>query len=250
VYPYIPLGMKNGILFDADELSASIDFCSYAGILTGYDDNSFRAEAKTTRAQIATVFVRMDAFQKIAELDKITATDLGKISILDDDILYSTLYDSNKLSSKVHKDENGIEYVRFIPDNTTGTVQINLKQNELENTDFYKMKYVKFKYRIKYEGSSKKNPYLDVGLRWPDEQWLTDSNKPYISSEGEWLEGTVCYDDFTASKLTSLPNKSLDTYFYTFKPWDNNQKLDSDCYFDISEIVFCDNALTASMYKF
>lgn len=236
--------------FDHNELSKAIDFCSSVGILTGYDDNSFKAGAITTRAQIATVFVRMEDIEKLAELDKDAAASKGKISIVNADALYEILNDSNKLSTKSLNNENGIRYVRFVPDDALGTVQIDLYQNKLDGVDFYNKKYVKVKYRIRYDGTSKTSPYLDVGLRWPDEQWLSDSDKPYISNQNEWLEATVCYDDFTASRLVSLPFQSLDTYFYTFKPWDNKTELNSNCYFDIAEIVFCDNKLTSDLYKF
>ena len=236
--------------FDIGELTDAIDFCSSAGLLTGYDDNSFKAGATTTRAQIAAVFVRMEEFEKSAELDKSAAASSKKISITSADELYSILDDSNNLSTKSLKRENGKDYVRFLPKDTHGTVQIDLYQNKLDGVDFYEKKYVKFKYRIKYDGTSKTSPYLDVGLRWPDEQWLDNSDKPYISKQDEWLEATVCYDDFTASRLTSLPFESLDTYFYTFKPWDNKTDLSSDCYFDIAEIVFCDSERTADLYKF
>ena len=236
--------------FDADELSAAVDFCSSAGILTGYDDNTFRANVNMTRAQVAAVIIRMGDFSKVAELDKVKASKSGMIAVVNDDVLYKILNDSKNFSTKSHKTEGNIGYVRFVPEDVTGTVQIDLYQNKLENVDFFEKKYVKFKYRISYSASSKTSPRLDVGLRWPDEQWLDNAAKPYITSEGEWLDGIVCYDDFTASKLISLPYKSLDTYFYTFKPWDNNQKLNSNCYFDIAEVVFCDTALTAGMYKF
>ncbi|MBQ7821875.1 MAG: S-layer homology domain-containing protein [Clostridia bacterium] len=235
--------------YDLDELTSAIDFCVKAGIIDGYDDGSFRADAFTTRAQVAAIFTRMDDFLADCVFDTQAAIENGDIFTIDADDLYEILNDSRKSSTKSLLEENGTDFVRFIPsENKQGTVQIDLHQNKLNGIDFYKLKYMKVKYRIDFDPYITENR-LDVGLRWPAEQWLFPALRPFIRETGTWHSGLVCYDDFNASSV-DLPNQSLDTYFYTFKPWGNNVQLNTEHYFDIEEIVFFDDPIIAKAFKF
>ena len=173
----------------------------------------------------------------------------GHAVVVDAQTLNQALSDYLQNSNKEYLEENGNGFVRFAPSVSSGTVQVVLYQRDLEGVDYYEMKYVKFKYRINCNaaltGSS-----LDVGLFWPSEQWLHKSKRPFISKTDEWLTGEVCYNDFTESTLTTLPNKSLDTYFYSFKPFGNNKALSAENYFDLEAVAFFDDAVIAQCFEF
>jgi hypothetical protein len=246
---YIAKAIQETDDFDINELEKAISICVNAGIINGYDDGTFKPQAKCTRAQIAAIIGRTSDYLVRCNYDFDAAIDDGSVIVLDGKMLYSILNDSKKKSTKTYSEDG---YVRFVPVNTeNGTVQIDLYQKNVEGLDVYKKKYVKFRYRLTRDADPAKTQTLNIGLRWPQhEQWLSPYTKPVIKTFGEWQTGITYYDYFTAHTTVELPHQSLDTYYYTIKPWENNVKLSDEYYFDISHVAFFENEYMAEKYEF
>ncbi|MBQ4137470.1 MAG: S-layer homology domain-containing protein, partial [Clostridia bacterium] len=240
--------VKEGADFDADELTSAISVCVNAGIINGYDDGKFKPSINTTRAQIAAVIGRINDYLARCDYDFDSAKNDGSVVVLDSKDLDLILTDSKKSSTKTYSVDG---YVRFVPVNSeSGTVQIDLYQKDVDGLDFFDKKFVKFRYRLTRDADLKQEQTLDVGLRWPSEQWLSSYKRPVIKEFGEWQTGIVCYNYFTANGKTKLPYQSMDTYFYTIKPWGNNVVLSDEYYFDISDVAFFESEYMAEKYEF
>jgi hypothetical protein len=235
--------------YDLEELKSAIEYCSMAGIISGYDDGTFRANAKCTRAQLATMMMRFGSISENSTLDTESAIADGHMIYVSADELAELIYDINGISNITLEAENGVSFVRAVPTASSGTVFLCLAQSRFDRLDIYKHKYFKIKCRIGCE-SAQKLRSVDIGLRWSGgEQWLATSDRPAIPESGVWFTGTVCYDQYTESS-SKLPNTSNATYYYSIKPWGNNVKLYDSNFFDIEAVAFFDDETLANSFEF
>lgn len=235
--------------FDISELESAIEYCTMGKIISGYDDGSFKANAKCTRAQLATIMMRFDTLAQNSELDTEKAIADGRMIYASASELAEKLYDSRSSSSMSLESENGVDFVRVVPTKSSGTVMICLAQTRFDGLDIYKHKYFKVKFRLGCE-STQKVRSLDIGLLWTNgEQWLATSDRPAIPESGVWYTGMVCYDQYTESS-SKLPYASNHSYYYSIKPWGNNITFYEGNYFDIEAVAFFDDETLASNFEF
>ena len=217
------------------ELGEAVSVCVSAGIISGYDDNTFKPKNLSTRAQVAAVFTRLENYLRTAMPDINALVESGNAYVYNADALYNSMIVSTTNASKEVINDDGVSCLRFTPTVNKGTVQISLPQTKLdEGLDFYDYGVIRIKYKVQ-NGESK----LDIGLRFPQEQWL-DANGPYrpTNHNGVWTDAIICYEYFTGSSLVNLPFAPYENHIYTFKPWGNNQQIPADAYFEIEKIAF------------
>lgn len=237
-------GFSDSLSYDADVYEAILD-CQAAGILKGYEDNSFRGLGNSTRAEAAAVFCRYEKFILGTTYNADALEDKGRAYIYDADELDGKLTTEAKNSDVSKYSDTGVECIRFDPTTNFGTVQINLKQSDFEGVDFYKYPYM----RVKYKVTNGENQ-LDIGFRWyGGEQWLAYAYRP-VNVMDKWCEGIVFYDDFTNNANVKLPYESRSDYYYTFKPWGNNMEIPEGSYFEIEKIGFFKDLPTAEKVDF
>ncbi|MBO7148522.1 MAG: S-layer homology domain-containing protein [Clostridia bacterium] len=236
---------------DADrmqnDLKDAVSVCVGAGIISGYDDNTFKSTNNSTRAQVAAVFTRLDTFLSDAKPDIESLVAAKKAFVYDAATLNDVLFVSTANATKELVDDEGISAVRFTPSVAKGTVQINMLQSRFKDgVDFYRNGYVRMKLKV-VNGASK----MDIGLRWNQEQWL-DANGPFrpVCPNGEWSDSIVAIHNFTGNEKAKTPSESLSTYFYTFKPWGNNSQIPAGAYFEIEKIGFFTDENTARNVDF
>ncbi len=214
------------------ETKAAIEKLVGAQIIKGYDDNTFKPQALSTRAEVAAMIYRMECFLNEAEFDIGTACENGAIVKLDSDKLAQILTVYGKSATVLPYNDNGTACVRIDPVIANGTVRVDLAQNKTD-VDFYNMPYMVVNYKLT-NGEKR----LDVGLVGSfGEQWTRDALRR-ANTDGKWVKSVTCYDDETASTIATLPNTSDASYVYTFKPWGNNNEIPEGSYFEIESIYF------------
>ena len=236
---------------DADRMQAdlkeAVSVCVGAGIISGYDDNTFKSTNNSTRAQVAAVFTRLDIFLSTAKPDVNALVAAKRAYVYDAEVLNDVLFINTANATKELVDDNGVTAVRFTPTVAKGTVQINMPQSRFgDGVDFYNYGYVRMKLKV-VNGASK----MDMGLRWNQEQWLA-GNGPHrpVCPNGEWVDAIVSIQHFTANEKAKTPSESLSSYFYTFKPWGNNSQIPAGAYFEIEKVGFFTDENTAKNVDF
>lgn len=229
------------------ELGEAVQVCVAAGIISGYDDNTFKPANLSTRAQVAAVFSRLDSFLAKAKPDVDALVRSKKAIVLEGEELNKVLLVMSANANKELYDDNGVSCVRFVPTTKAGTVQINVYQRRIEGADFFKLGAMRIRYKL-INGEKR----FDIGLIANMQQWL-DANGPYRPEniEGEWVDAITEYANFVGNASSILPNESRDDYAYTFKPWGNGRSdIPVDSYFEIEKIGFFSDAETAANVEF
>ncbi|MBQ7821352.1 MAG: S-layer homology domain-containing protein [Clostridia bacterium] len=229
------------------ELGDAVGVCVSAGIISGYDDNTFKPDNLSTRAQVAAVFTRLDAYLLSAKPDINALEAAGRAYVYTADELENAIFVNTANATKELVDDNGVACLRFTPTVEKGTVQINLLQSRFDDgVDFYNQGVMRIKLKVT-NGANK----LDIGLRWTKEQWLS-SNGPHRPTcpNGEWVDAVVAYENFTGNTAAPLPYESHPAYFYTFKPWGNNSQIPEGAHFEIEKIGFFTDLNTANNVEF
>ncbi len=215
-----------------------VKFCTKNGIITGYSDNTVKPKNTASRAEVATMIMRLVNYlgKTKANAANVLAGEPTAV-VLKGDALKS-LFDNKLVRATVEADES----VKFVPFAETGAPSISLMHAYNPKIDWFTNKYVVIKFNTNLE-----KDYVIAKLQAPGKGGNYEDT--IVAGRSKISSGAVVID---LSEYSDNINRSTyrNTMSINLSPWgtSSSQTLSADQYFAITEVAFFDSLGVAKAY--